>query len=148
MISSLTTYVNECNDNLKKIGISTGNIINVNIINRSVRLFGRCRRMDNNNFNIEVSQFILSDINKLTETIYHELLHTVKGCFNHGIKWKNLANQVNNIYGTNISRTSEATEGVKQEIIRRAKYKITCLNCNQVTYRQKKIKVNNEYNQI
>lgn len=92
-------------------------------------------------FEIEISKFILGDMNKLTETIYHELLHTVKGCLNHGSKWKSLASKVNSIYGTNISRTAEATEKIREEVVRRAKYKITCLTCNKVIYRQRKSKL-------
>lgn len=141
MEASLRGYIQKCNNDLQLIGITTGNITGISINTRATSRLGRCRRLGNGNFEIEISKFILTDIKKLTDTIYHELLHTVENCFNHGNTWKAYANKVNNYYNMNISRTSEATEEFRQEKISKAKYMIVCKGCGQIIYRQKKSKL-------
>jgi len=141
MKSQLTKYINECSYKLKNIGIKTGNIINIKINDRATRRFGCCIIKDNG-YEIEISKFILGDINKLTNTIYHELLHTVPGCFNHGNRWKQLVNKVNSAYSTNISRaSSKIPETLKNEILKRAKYEVICKSCGTKIYRQRTSKL-------
>ena len=38
------------------------------------------------------------------ETLAHELLHTCYGCQNHGARWKEYAQRMNNAYGYHIRR--------------------------------------------
>ena len=40
----------------------------------------------------------------ITNTIYHELLHTLPGCQNHGKLWKMYAKKVHDLFGFNICR--------------------------------------------
>ena len=40
----------------------------------------------------------------IINTIYHELLHTLPNCQNHGKIWKMYANRVKNLFGYNIQR--------------------------------------------
>jgi len=132
--------VAELNNNLKNIGIETGNVENIKVNDRATKRMGLCKKFGNG-FIIEISKFILSDNIKLTNVIYHELLHTVEGCFNHGNKWKMLANKVNRHYNTNINRTETINQEMKQEIIKKAKYKVTCQGCGLQFLRQKKSKL-------
>ena len=124
-VNKLDAYVREKAGDLKSIGIATGNIVDVKINTRATRRLGLCRK-EPDGYVIEISKFILNDINTLENTVYHELLHTVEGCMNHGSKWKGLAEKVNKVYNTNISRTSAATDEMKQEYINKIKYKATC----------------------
>ena len=49
------------------------------------------------------SNFVLFGTDKaIINTIYHELLHTLPNCQNHGKVWKMYANQVNKLTGLNI----------------------------------------------
>lgn len=73
----------------------------------------------------------------MTDTIYHELLHSVDGCMNHGNKWNSLANKVNRIYNANVTRTGVANQEMKQEQLKRAKYKAVCQKCGKEFYRQR-----------
>lgn len=136
-LNKLDAYVREKADDLKSIGIATGNIVDVKINTRATRRLGLCRK-EPDGYVIEISKFILNDINTLENTVYHELLHTVEGCMNHGSKWKSLAEKVNKVYNINISRTSAATDDMKQEYINKIKYKATCQGCGQEILRQKK----------
>ena len=137
IVNKLDIYVREKVDDLRSIGIATGDIKNVEINTRATRRLGLCRK-EPDGYVIEISKFILNDINTLENTVYHELLHTVEGCMNHGSKWKSLAEKVNKVYNTNISRTSAATDDMKQEYINKIKYKATCQGCGQEILRQKK----------
>lgn len=89
---------------------------------------GLCRKTSSG-YEIEISKFILSDKEILKNTVYHELLHTVKSCMNHGKKWQELASQVNRHYNIDISRTGIASHEMKQEQLNRMRYKATCQGC-------------------
>lgn len=40
----------------------------------------------------------------IEDTIIHELIHTIEGCFNHGKNFRFWANKINNLFGYNIGR--------------------------------------------
>lgn len=44
------------------------------------------------------------------QTLLHELLHTIPGCFNHGGQWKKLADRINKKYNLKIKRCSNPKE--------------------------------------
>ena len=135
-LKQLKKYVSELNNNLKAIGIETGKISNVSINSRALKRMGLCRKTSSG-YEIEISKFILSDKEILKNTVYHELLHTVKSCINHGKKWQELASQVNRHYNIDISRTGIASHEMKQEQLNRMRYKATCQGCGQEILRQK-----------
>ena len=68
-------------------------------------------------YHIEVSEFILGcDPEKIRGVLAHEILHTCKGCYNHGNMWKEYAAMMNSAYGYNIKRTSSNEEmGIADE---------------------------------
>lgn len=136
MLAELENYVYGLNKNLKSIGIKTGKILKIEINNRATKRRGQCEKTKNG-YKIEISKFILSDRKQLTNTIYHELLHTVEGCMNHGKKWKALADKVNRTYNVEITRTAIANQEMKEEQLKRAKYKAVCQKCGKEIYRQR-----------
>lgn len=135
-LKQLESYVSDLNNDLKAIGIETGNITRVSINSRATKRMGLCRKISSG-YEIEISKFILSDKEILKDTVYHELLHTIKNCMNHGKKWQSLASQVNRHYNIDLSRTGAASQEMKQEQLNRAKYKATCKGCGQEILRQK-----------
>lgn len=73
---------------------------------RAKSRLGQARKR-NGEYSINISADILHDkypLEFLKNTVIHELLHTCKGCMNHGEKWKAYAEKVNAKYGYNIER--------------------------------------------
>lgn len=94
-------------------------------------------------FRIEINKDLLDDRNPdtpLVETIIHELLHTVPGCFNHGEKWQGIVDIINQHTGLHISRTS-TIEGKGLVVFnppnRAPLYRVTCPACGcSIEYRR------------
>lgn len=120
---NLEEYVNRCIKELEEIGLECGNISEIKVNTRAKKRWGQCKRIPNG-YQININVALLderSDERGLKETIIHELLHSCKGCMNHGENWKRLADAVNEIYGYNIKRCNSAEEkGVSKEV--RAEY--------------------------
>lgn len=109
---------------------------------RPKRRFGCCNTKGGK-FNIEISEFLLkADKKKVKGVIAHEVLHTCRGCRDHGAKWKEYAGKMNKVYGYNIKRTSSFEElGLetiaapdKEDSI---KYIIRCDKCGKEYPRQR-----------
>ena len=82
----------------------------VDINPRPKKRYGCCR-LKNGVYHIEISEFILAcDLEKISEVMAHEVLHTCKGCYNHGNMWKRYAAMMNSAYGYDIKRTSSNEE--------------------------------------
>lgn len=70
-------------------------------------------------------------------TIYHELLHTIKGCMNHGKEWQKWADIVNKALGFNIQRCGGDKEESLAVMAQRAKtgsqpvhmHQVSCSKC-------------------
>ena len=85
--------------------------LEVAVNTRAHSFFGVTRRIKGRPgcFKIEINKDLLDDRNpdtSLVETIIHELLHTVHGCFNHGKKWQSIVDVINQRTGLHISCTS------------------------------------------
>lgn len=138
MNKSVNSENKKVNELLKKaiilvesIGITPGKIVSeVKINTRAKTMFGRCnRKMKNGSyeFQIEVSKFLLESESGTMNTLIHEVLHTCKGCFNHGKVWTAYANKVTRELGYTITRTSTAeSKGLKKE---EYKYVVECVSC-------------------
>lgn len=85
-------------------------------ISKHVTLGGVCKRMDflaatdrfaRNRFTITISTLAYKsykhNTKKWQDLILHELLHTVRGCYNHHYKWKYWALYLNYFAGRKIS---------------------------------------------
>ena len=82
----LTAYAIECMNELDNIGIEYGNIIEFTVNTRAKKRWGQCRAVPGG-YSINISSVLLDERNDekgLKETIHHELLHSCKGCMNHG----------------------------------------------------------------
>ena len=132
-----------CSKKLADIGIQHGNIKDVSINKRAKRRWGTCKRIGNI-YSIEISSILLDDdvSDEATETtMIHELLHSCKGCFNHGNEWKRLANKVNKAYGYNVKRVTTSDEkGIAPEVVGK-KHKIVCQKCGLVAWRMRDSKL-------
>lgn len=142
-MKDLDMLYDNCKTKLDDINIQCGTIVGVTTNSRSKRRWGRCTHLSTGGFKIEIStQLLNDDVPDIAAetTMIHELLHTCKGCQNHGTEWKRLANKVNKAYGYNITRTTSAEEkGVSQEVI--MKHKIVCQSCGKEIYRMRESKL-------
>lgn len=80
----------ECMEMLDRIGIKYGNVKEVIPNSRARSRWGQCKIVPGG-FQININVDLLDERNSidgLKETLLHELLHTVSGCFNHGREWK------------------------------------------------------------
>lgn len=105
----------ECKQMLEDIKIIIPQNITFNTNSRYTRRLGNCRRfIATNNFEISIATHVVigDDVDYTTtkNTLLHEMLHTLDGCFNHGKTWKYYASLVKKNYGFDISRTGEITK--------------------------------------
>ena len=109
---------------------------------RPKRRFGCCSTK-NGKHCIEISEFLLkAEAKKIRSVIAHEVLHTCRGCRDHGPRWKEYAARMKEAYGYDIKRVSSFEElgletvlgsGEKAEI----KYIIKCQKCGKEYPRQR-----------
>lgn len=146
-MKDLMSLVAICKADLDSLGIKYGRVSNWTINTRAKCRLGQCRAVAGELFNINISEAVLKDDidNQIAlDVIMHELLHTVKGCFNHGVKWKKYAEYINwKLPQYNIRRV--ATKGDIALIIERKepvyKFILRCTKCGQEIKRQKETKV-------
>lgn len=119
------------------------NYIEVNT--RAKGRWGQCKKRDGK-FSINLSSELLKTNSKaIKDTIIHELIHTVDGCFNHGQKFQFYANLMNKNFGYSISRVSTLEEkGFNREEYKKNisfKYTVKCDNCGIENHYQRKAKI-------
>lgn len=145
----LMTYAAICMKELDAIGIRYGKILRWEVNTRAKSRWGQCRTVPGG-YSININSILLDDRNDekgLKETILHELLHSCKGCMNHGDNWKRMARKVNQAYGYNIKRTDSVSDkGVQSETMlprkaREVNYKVICLDCGKIYTRAKASKL-------
>ena len=117
----------------KACDIHLGYISSIKVNTRAKSRWGLCKKLPKG-WEIEISDRLLTEDatqEALMDTFIHELLHTVKGCQNHGPVWKAYAKVLNDKYGYNIKRCTTAEEKGMPKYTHQiqAKYKITCLGC-------------------
>ena len=144
----LQKYANECKKELDAIGIPYNTAAEFTINTRAKSRWGQARKTPSG-YKINISAVLLDERNAaegLKNTIIHELLHTCRGCMDHGKKWKEYAAQVRAAYGYNIKRTSNGAEkGLCAECIAEnaeahntpPKYVFRCMGCGQIITRKK-----------
>lgn len=110
---------------------------------RAKSRFGACKR-EGNRFRIELNNAMLTaDPHHIKTILAHEVLHTCKGCQNHGKKWKLYAENMNRAYGYNITTTSSYEKMGLEDLRKKNEYKymIQCQSCGKIIYRQRKSKL-------
>ena len=103
----------------------------VRINTRAKKRFGQCI-CRNGQYTIEVSSVLLNAPERsCCQTIAHELIHTCKGCGDHGSLSQRDAAIMNRLYGYSISRTNTPEEmGISPvESESAAKYILECRKC-------------------
>lgn len=145
----LQIIAKECLKELDAIGIQYGNIKEFVVNTRAKSRWGQCKVVPGG-FSINISEDLLREENSiigLKNTIIHEILHTVPGCFNHGDAWKRMAARVNDVYDYNVKRCSSADEkGVVTEIRRikkTVKHQVQCKKCGYLMNYARSSKVTN-----
>lgn len=108
---------------------------------RSSTRLGSCRK-ERGMYKISLSVYILEDKEAVQSTIAHELVHTCRGCMNHGSSFQRTGRMVETKLGIPVSSKASREEsersGIKDAYIKKARYRIRCRNCDAVLYRQKK----------
>ena len=146
-MKDLMSLVDICKSELDSLGIKYGIVRSWTVNTRAKRRLGQCRKVGRELFDINISATLLKDDvdDKLAlNTIMHELLHTVKGCFNHTGKWKEYAEYINTkLSGYDIKRVAKPFDvGVALETKESIyKYILRCTKCGQEIKRQKQSKV-------
>ena len=142
-MKNLEHTVTKCRSILDDIQINYYEHVTVAVNNRLSRALGVCKRHRECCFSsaepvyryeIEINPVLLDERvsqTQLEETILHELLHTVNGCFCHTGKWLELANMVNGEYGYHIQRLAETNAAIKErrEAKSPVKYICACESC-------------------
>ena len=146
-MKNLQTLYEECRKELEGIGIRPLEISSVKKGN-AVKTIG-CVYIDRSSGKetrtIKISKVVLADdvpVAFTKKVIIHEILHCCEGAFNHGEKWKRLAETVNKKLGYNISRYYDPSEVrcIENEQRKKAKYIFRCTGCGQTVYRYRRSK--------
>ena len=122
---------------------------------KSINTLGKCNRKIIGGiikiFTISLNEYLENCTDQtIKNTIAHELIHTIDGCFDHKNKFKIMAQKIKQL-GYEVSRTSKSKEFSEfvqklrqdNETRRKSKiYKVTCNHCGRSVLRQRKINVN------
>ena len=142
-MKDLQYYFEMAKDELDILDIPYGNIISCTVNTRAKKRYGQCVKKGNN-YTINISYRLLEDYvptKSLMTVLCHEILHSVKGCMNHGEKWKQYAELVNDCYDYNITTTSSDSKySLKPLNIKKKPYKyiVKCKDCGkEYKYRRK-----------
>lgn len=141
-MANVNNLLKEAIEQVESAGITVGKINpNLGINTRAKTFFGTCKKVVKTyDYEIEINHQLLKvNKKKLMNTLIHEVLHTCKGCMNHGKTWVNYANKMNDKFGYDISRaTSYEKVGIERP---KAKYTVECIGCGNQTYRQQRSKL-------
>lgn len=150
-MKDLMNLVAICKADLDSLRIPYGKVSNWSVNTRAKCRLGQCRKITAGLFDINISEALLKDDvdDQITlNTIMHELLHTVPGCFTHKGKWKLYADYINKkLPRYTIKRVAKESE-VDITIDRKQpvyKYILRCTKCAQEIKRQKETKVVTKY---
>ena len=109
---------------------------------RAKKRLAACKKKGKD-FYIEINEKLLSgkiSEEKIREILAHEVLHTCRGCFDHGEKWKAYARRMNEDWGYHISRTARFEDlGLKEpETKEPFRYIIRCEKCGKEIKRRRR----------
>lgn len=135
--------------NVESLGIEIGDITSVVPNTRAKSRWGQCKiiknahNWENQTFSININSRLLEDDIKderVISVIIHEILHTCKGCFNHGENWKRYADLINDCYACYTIERTQCCDffGISiTERIESQKYKVVCGECGHIHYRNR-----------
>lgn len=123
-------------DEASALGIPISDRIRPQVVlnTRAVARLGCCRS-EGGAFTVELSARLLpAGELPVRETLAHEVLHTCRGCRDHGPRWKEYAARMNRAYGYDISRTGTwEAMGLPEQ--RPANYALVCQRCGREFFR-------------
>lgn len=143
-MKDLMKLVVECQRDLTSLNIRTGKVRNWTVNTRAKARWGYCAKVAKGLFDIQIAAALLQDEvddQAVKDTIVHELLHTIPGCFKHTGKWKQYANTINHLLPQyEIKRGSSYEEKGLEDTRPEPKYRyvLKCLQCGAEIKRQKK----------
>lgn len=116
----------------------SGQIDPVVRVNRRARTRFGCCVQKNGRYYIEIAaQMLDTDEASICQVLAHEVLHTCRGCANHGQRWKGYAARMNGLYGYEITRT-DSFEKLGLEDTRPVKFMVVCQSCGRRMPRMKR----------
>ena len=140
-MKNLKSIYHDCLMDVHALGINTGKINSITVNTRAKKRWGLTKKNPDGSFDININAALLADdmdIWAAKNTVAHEILHTVKGCFDHKALWQEYANRMNEAYGYNIKRCTSFKEKGLEPVgrIRNEtwKYVLTCDNCGNKYY--------------
>ena len=122
----LQDIISEC----RAIKLPVSNFIEPEVLinKRARKRFGACKKTTKG-FTIDISEFMLdADLVHIKNILAHEVLHTCRGCQNHGKKWKLMAQTMNAEYGYQITTTSSYEKMGLEKAEQQNQYKYMILN--------------------
>jgi len=135
----LQALTKDCMAILSRLGIPCAQVSRVEVDKRARRTWGTCRRLLDGSYRIGISPILLQDNTpeqSLIQTLYHELLHAATGMTGHTGRWKEYANVLNRVLGTNIRRTASWQDmQLEEERDAHARYRFRCRGCGQILTR-------------
>lgn len=110
----------------RKVAVST----------RMTSTLGSCRKTPFGGFEIRIAARVLAaGEDAVKQVLCHEVLHTCRGCQNHGALWKRYAVMMEQAYGYRIRRTVDPQDiGVTAP---EPKYILQCQRCGNLYKRQR-----------
>lgn len=148
-MKDLQKLLQECKEELDVLGIRySTDITSLEVNKRAKNRWGQCKK-NGGIYSINISERLLADDIKdksCKQTIMHELLHTCKGCMNHGKEWTRLGKLVTDCYGCyDITRcTSADSLGINLDVTI-YKYSFKCKKCGKIIYKQRESKFTRNY---
>lgn len=142
-MKDLTKLVGECQRDLASLNILTGKVRNWTVNTRAKARWGYCVNVAKDLFDIQIAAALLQDgvdDQAAKDTIVHELLHTIPGCFKHTGKWKQYANTINHLLPQYKIKRGFSYEEKCLEYPRQkpeARYLLKCLKCGSEIGRQR-----------
>lgn len=143
-MKDLMKLVEECRRDLLSVHILPGDVRNWSVNKRAKARWGYCVKVARGLFDIQIAASLLQDDvddQAVKDTIAHELLHTVPGCFKHTGKWKQYATAVNYLLPQYNIKAQSSYEDKGLEDTRpepEYRYVLKCLQCGAEIKRQKK----------
>jgi len=142
-MKDLMKLVGESQRDLASLNIRTGNVRNWSVNTRAKARWGYCVKVSKGLFDIQIAAALLQDDvddQAVKDTIVHELLHTIPGCFKHTGKWKQYANTINRLLPQYKIKRGSSYEEKGLEYLRpkpQCRYILKCLRCGSEIGRQR-----------
>ena len=143
-MKDLEKLVRECQRDLLSVQILPGKVRHWHINTRAKARWGLCSKVARGLFDIQISAMLLQDgvdDQAVKDTIVHELLHTIPGCFKHTGKWKQYATTINTLLPHYHIKARSSYEGKglgERHPATEYHYLLKCIQCGAEVKRQRK----------